>query len=192
MRLRSVLAFAAALAPGAAHAAGGGGSDLWANFWAWFNLALLVTAVYFLARKPIRNYLSERRGAIETEIERARHALEDAEHKLVEWRSQMDQLDDELESIRGSVRAQAEGERARILEDARVNAERIRADATEAVERELRVARERLRRETADAAVRLAGELIERQVEESDRDRLAEEFVTRIERAAENGGEARS
>ena len=79
------------------------------------------------------------------------------------------------------MRAQAENERDRLLADARAAAERIRRDAQLAVEQEARSAREALRNEAAEMAVRLAGDLLKRQVTDADRSRLVDEFVERVE-----------
>jgi F-type H+-transporting ATPase subunit b len=135
--------------------------------------------VYF-ARTPIRTYMAERRQNIEAGIEAARRELSEAESRLVACNERMTSLDREIEEIRRSVRAQAETERERLLADARVAAERIRRDAQAAVEQESRRAREDLRNEAAEMAVRLAGDLLKRQVTDSDRARLVDEFVERV------------
>lgn len=181
MRARLLVFAFSLLAPAAAFAAeeaGGHGSDF---FWHAVNLALIVGVVVYFARSPIQAFMAERRQSIEQNLETAKSELESAEARLAECNARVDSLDREIEEIRGAVRAQAETERDRLLADARVAADRIRRDAVIAVEQEGRRARDELREEAAEIAVRLAGDLLKRQVGDADRARLVDEFVASIE-----------
>lgn len=172
------------LAPALALASDEAGAHESSLFWHVINLALVVGLIVYFARTPIRTYMAERRQNIEAGIETARRELSDAESRLVACNERMASLDGEIEEIRRSVRAQAETERERLLADARVAAERIRRDAQAAVEQESRRAREDLHNEAAEIAVRLAGDLLKRQVTDSDRARLVDEFVERVASSA--------
>ena len=169
------------LVPALAMASEGGGEHESQLFWHAINLALVLGVLFYFARSPIRTYMAERRQNIEAGIEAARRGLAEAERHLAACNERMTALDHEVEEIRRSVRAQAESERDRLLADARVAAERIRRDAHTAVEQESRSARQQLRNEAAEMAVRLAGDLLKRQVTDSDRARLVDEFVERVE-----------
>ena len=169
------------LAPALAWASEENGAHASSLFWHAINLALVVGVIGYFARTPIRTYMAERRQNIEAGIEAARRELSEAESRLVACNERVASLDREIEEIRRTVHAQAENERERLLADARVAAERIRRDAHAAVEQESRRAREDLRNEAAEMAVRLAGDLLKRQVTDSDRARLVDEFVERVE-----------
>jgi len=145
------------------------------------NLVLLLGVLAFLTRKPISNYLADRRDTIRNNIETAEKLYQDAESRLAEWRQRAEGLDAEVESIREAARKSAEQEAAGILADAQATAERIRASAHSTVEGELRRARAALRDEAANLAIELAGGQLREQVTDADRDRLVDEFVTRIE-----------
>lgn len=149
--------------------------------WHTINLVLVLGILGYFARTPIRTYMAERRQNIEAGIEAARRQLAEAERQLAECNERIATLDHEVEEIRRTVRAQAESERDRLLADARVAADRIRRDANTAVEQESRRARDELRNEAAEMAVRLAADLLKRQVTDSDRARLVDEFVERVE-----------
>ena len=168
------------LIPALARASEGGGGHESKLFWHAINLALALGVIGYFARTPIRTYMAERRQNIEAGIEAARRQLAEAERQLAACDERMTSLDHEIEEIRRNVRAQAENERERLLADARAMAERIRRDAHTAVEQESRRAREELRNEAAEMAVRLAGDLLKRQVTDSDRARLVDEFVDRV------------
>jgi len=182
-----VAAFAAALLlPAVGFAAEEGGGHESNFMWHAINLLLIVGVIVYFARSPIQTYMAERRTSIESNLDSARRELENAEAKLAECKARVDSLDREMAEIRDAVRAQAEGERDRLLADARAAADRIRRDAQLAVEQEGLRARESLREEAADLAVRLAGDLLKRQVGDADRSRLVDEFVASIESSRES------
>lgn len=176
-----VPALFALLAPAIAFAEEEGGGHGGHLVWHLANLALVIGVIVYFARAPIRTFMAERRQSIEAGIESARAELAEAERLLAECNQRIASLDREVEGIRNTVRAQAENERERLLADARAVAERIRRDAQLAVEQEARGARESLRNEAAEMAVRLAGDLLKRQVTDGDRSRLVDEFVERVE-----------
>jgi F-type H+-transporting ATPase subunit b len=182
MRARGAWSMCLLLAPAVARAAEEGGAHGESTFvWHALNLILILGVIAYFARNPIRAFMADRRQTIEQGIEAAQRELAAAESRLAECNQRLAALDREVEEIRGAVRAQAESERDRLLADARSAAERIRRDARLAVEQEGRRAREELRAESADLAVRLAAEMLQRQVGDADRARLVDEFVESIE-----------
>ena len=72
--------------------------------------------------------------------------------------------------------------------EAQESAERIQRDAVASVEYELRRAQDALREEAATLATELAGQILSQQVGDSDRDRLMDEFISRVESAAGRAG----
>jgi len=107
--------------------------------------------------------------------------LAEASLRLAQWNQKAASLDQEVAAIRDATRRAAEAERDRILADARVTADRIRQSASAVAERELQQARESLRGEAADLAVELAAKILRELVNDSDRTRLVDEFIERIE-----------
>ena len=148
--------------------------------WPAANLVILLAVLVYFARKPLRAYFDKRRSDIQGELQTAADQLATAETTYANWQRRMIDLDGELEEIRATSRKRAEAERERIIEDARASAERIRRDATAAVDLELRRAREVLREEAAQLAIELAGERLAREVTDTDRDRLVDEFIDLI------------
>jgi F-type H+-transporting ATPase subunit b len=176
--LLPVLMLLLSASPSAASEEGGG---LMAFVWEAGNLLLLLGVLFYLGRKPVLNYLSERRQRIEDNLANSERLLREAEGRLAEWTQRAARLDDEIEELRQIARERAEQERSQILEDARVAAERIKRDAASGVDRELERAKQELRDEAADLSVELAGKLLQDHVTDGDRDRLVDEFVAEIE-----------
>ena len=164
--------------PAAASEEGGG---LMEFVWEAGNLLLLLGVLFYLGRKPVLNYLSERRQNIQANLANSERLLQEAEARLAEWNQKASKLDVEIEELHQMARERAEQERSQILDDARATAERIKRDATSGVDREVERAKQALRDEAADLSVELAGKLLQDQVTDGDRDRLVDEFVAEIE-----------
>ncbi len=184
------LLLCAALFPGLALAsseehAGPTTADL---LWQAANLALLLIVLVVLARKPIQNFFGDRRAEIVGDIESASELLKGAEQRHAEWQRKLADLESELTEIQSNSRQRAEEERDQILAAAHDTAERIKSDAVAAVDQELRRAQEELRDEAANLAVNLATQLLKENVDDRDRDRLLDEFITRVEPNSTSAG----
>jgi len=165
-----------------AFAAGGGEEHAGGfPFYELINFAILVGVLVYFGRGPMREMFSTRRETIARDIQTASELLEQAEARNSEWQRRFADLEGELEAIRTTARHRAEEERTRILADASEAAERIQRDAVASVEQELRRAQAQLREEAASLATDLAAGLLSDQVGDGDRDRLVDEFISRVE-----------
>ena len=181
------LALALAAAPAGAAEGEGHGGGLAALLWQALNLAILLAVLLYFARKPVVEYLEQRRTGIQESLESSARLLADAEVKLAEWQARSERLDAELAELRATSRRIAEEEREQILAQARSTAERIRRDATSAIDQELRRARATLSSEAAELAVELAARILAENVGEEDQRRLFDEFLERIETGSREG-----
>jgi len=171
---------------GLAHAAGGehesdDGALLKETLFQALNLALLLGVLIYFGRKPIAEFFSTRREGIATELSESANLLRLAEQRNSELQLRLADLNLEVDGIREDAGRRAEAEAERILTEARASAERIRRDAQSAVAQELRRAQLALREEAADLAMEIAAQKLAEEVVEADRDRLVDEFITRIE-----------
>jgi F-type H+-transporting ATPase subunit b len=166
--------------PVAARAAseGGSGSEL---LFQTINLLIVLAVLVYFGRKPVRAYFATRRSGIQRELDSAAELLAAAEVRNSEIQRRLVDLQSELEEIRETARRRADDESERILAEARKQAERVRSDARAAVEQEIARARRQLRSEAVELAAQLAHQLLERSTAEGDRERLLDEFITRVE-----------
>jgi F-type H+-transporting ATPase subunit b len=171
------------LCAGAAQAASGGGdhSPVMEAFWQAVNLIIILGVLVYFGRAPIRAYFASRHATIKNELTEAADLLTRAEQRNAELQRRLVDLNSELEGIREAAHARAEDEAEKILSDARASAERIRNDAKAAAAQELRRAQSELRKEAANIAMDLAAQKLRQNVADSDRDRLMDEFITRVE-----------
>ena len=184
-RLAVVVVIAGILAAASPALAAGGGSGPSASelLWQAVNLVLLLGVLFAVARKPITAYFAERREQIKEDIQKADKLLAESKKQFSEWQGKLVELEAEVQTIRDETRQRALDERDQIVAAAHDSAERIRSDAVAAVDQELRRAQVELREEAANLAVDLAASIITEQVDDRDRDRLLDEFITRVEPA---------
>jgi F-type H+-transporting ATPase subunit b len=148
---------------------------------------IVVLLVYF-GRKPISDYFASRRQGIQAQISQAADLLSQAEHRNSELQRRLVDLSAELESIRESAGRRAEEEAMRILAEARATADRIRPRCTDrggpgSAPRP----GEAPRRGRRSLALELAARKLEAGVSDSDRDRLVDEFITRVQPGSAGG-----
>lgn len=174
---------------GIANAAGGGDDHdpTMEAIWQGVNLAILLGVIFHFGRGPISAFFSGRRSGIQSELSEAAELLSKAEQRNAKLQRRLVDLSIEVDGIREATTRRAGEEADRILSDARATAERIRTDAQAAVDQELRRARTELRKEAANLALEIAARKLTDNVSDNDRDRLLDEFITRVEPAKAEG-----
>jgi F-type H+-transporting ATPase subunit b len=160
---------------------GGSGVSIKELVWQAVNLIILLGVLFAVARKPITAYFADRRKQIQDDIATADALFADSRRQFAEWQAKLADLASEIETIQSEARTRAEEEREQIIAAAHDRAERIKSDAVVAIDQELRRAQEELREEAASLAVDLATKMLDDQVDDRDRDRLLDEFITRVE-----------
>jgi F-type H+-transporting ATPase subunit b len=166
-----------------AFAADGGahGADL---LWQALNLAILVVALVYFARKPLQRFFADRRSHIKADLDSAGALLDEAEARYTQWQRKLIELDRETERIRDEGRRRAAEEAETIISEAQAAAGRIQRDAGAAVEQELRRAQAALRAEAVVLATEMAERILRERMGDSDRERLLDEFITGVETRA--------
>lgn len=151
------------------------------TLWQTFNLAIILGVLVYFGRKPIAEFFESRREGIQSELSQAADLLSQAEQRNAELQRRLVDLSSEVDGIREAAGRRAGEEAERILADARNAAERIQRDARAAADQELRRAQAELREEAADLALEIAGRKLAAEVGDADRERLIDEFITRVE-----------
>lgn len=145
----------------------------------WFNLAVLVGIIAYFLRRPLRQFLADRKRGIQENISSAGEALQEAEERLSTVKGQIDGLDDELAAMRQTTIEESELERQRVLERAQRDADRLARRAETEIRLLTRVARNEIRSHAADLAVGLARQRLSREL-------TAEEDARVVGRAVEH------
>ena len=144
------------------------------------NLALFVGALYFLLRRPLAEAFRARREGIRQELMRAQEERNAALAKLEEVEGRLSRLDAEVEAIRAQAQKEAAEERARIERATEEDVRKLREQAQREIESASKAARAELRAYTAEQSVRLAEEMIRRDIRPEDDARLINEYVEEL------------
>jgi F-type H+-transporting ATPase subunit b len=148
------------------------------------NFLLFVFILYRYVIPTVRDVLRQRREKITLALEEAKRAKEEAERLRKDYELKLAGLAAEQEKIREQALEAAEQERERIVEEARQMAERVKSEVQQIAQREVEEARRTLRQEAANQAVRIATELIQSRLTQTDHRRFVQDLVIEVQNAA--------
>ncbi len=149
-------------------------------FWRVLNFAVLVVILVKFGAKPIAEGLSGRRQAIADEIKGLEAKRDAAEASYKELSSKLANVEKDIDTIVEKAVAQAEIEKARIIEKAEQAAADIQRQAEMAIQNEVTEARRNLRNEIAEGATVMAEELIVKNLTEDDQVKIIEDYLSKV------------
>lgn len=154
----------------------GGGAPWWNmpgfEVWKFVNLAIFVFALVYVLRRPLGEAFRARREGIRRDLMRAQEERNAALAKLEEVEARLARLDAEVASVREQANREAAEEQERIKRATEEDARKLREQAQREIESAGKAARQELRRFAAEQSVRLAEEMIRRDMRPEDDARL--------------------
>lgn len=152
------------------------------NFIWWsVNFLILLGILYKFGKEPVSNMFRSRREAIANEYEDLMAKKREAEARYTELQEKLKGLEAEAQRLLETFREQGKKEAERIIEEAKLNAERLKQQAELYIQQEIARARKELQLEVAELAVRMAEELIQKNITAEDHRRLFDEFIQKVE-----------
>lgn len=152
----------------------------------WFPLVNFLIFAFIIKRfalPPVRDYLRSRREEVVRTLEAAAESKRRASAIVQDYRWRLAHLDEEVQSLQSSLRAEGERESAKLLQDGEALARKIKADARFLAEQEVKMARQQIREEMAQEAAVLGREIIQRNMSPADQGRLVEDFIQNVGQA---------
>ncbi len=151
------------------------------NFvWHCLNFALLLVILVKFLKQPISDSLKGRQESIAKAFEELEAKKEEAANRFKEYEQKLSGMDEEAKRILENFVAQGQKERDTIIEQAKAAAERIKAQAEFYVQQELAKAKTELQSEVAELAVKMAEEIIRKNLTEQDQSKLISEYLERV------------
>jgi len=165
--------------------AGGEGGAHWWNYpgfelWKFFNLFLFIGVLFYILRRPLGEAMRARREAIRRDLMRAQEERNAALAKLEEVEARLAKLDEEVDSVREQAQRDAEAERERIARSTEEDTRKLREQSVREIESAGKAARAELRRYAAEQSVRLAEEMIRRDIRPEDDARLVKQSIEEL------------
>jgi len=149
------------------------------------NFLIYVGILVYFLRRPLRDFLANRRLGVRKELEESHRLKTEAQARHEEIQRRIAGFDQEVEEMLADVRHHCEVEAARAASRAEEAAETIQRVAERTITEETERARHDLRTETVELAVRMAREALVSAVSAEDQRRLADGYLARI---AEDAG----
>jgi F-type H+-transporting ATPase subunit b len=154
---------------------------LWLQLFLQFiNFAILVAALVYFLKKPLKEYLLKRHDSVKEKIEEADRLLREAEEAKKVYEERLSKLESEIEAFRAAAFEEMEKERKKILDDARGLASRISEQARLAYEQEMKEALVKVRAEIAGQTIAAAERKVREVFRKEDHDRMVEEFIQKV------------
>lgn len=162
--------------------------DRWFNYpgieaWRFLNLFIFSGAALYLHRRfgrPIREALRARGEGIKRELQRAREERDQALARLAEVEARFANLDTEVAKVKERTAAEAAAEQQRISAATEEELSKLREQAKREIESAGKAARHELRRFAADESVRLAEEILVKEIRPDDDVRLTSQSVQEL------------
>jgi F0F1-type ATP synthase membrane subunit b/b' len=143
------------------------------ELWKFVNLALFVgLMVLVLIKADIRGAFRARGETIKAELEKARTERDAALAKLKEVEERLAGMSDQVASINQRSKTEVEQERKRIAQTTQEEVAKLTAQAQRDIENAAKVAKNELRNFAAEQSIRMAEELIRRDIRPEDDARL--------------------
>lgn len=154
--------------------------------WKFLNLAVFVVVLVIAMRKfGVREMFRDRKETIARELARAQQERDAALAKLKEVEERLALLDTEVANIKQESVREAAAERERIAGLTRIEITRFSEQATREIESAGKAAKKGLRRYAAEQSVRLAEEIVRREMRPEDDARLIANNIEEIGGAAQ-------
>lgn len=144
------------------------------------NFVVLIGGLIFLLRKPVSQALGARIKSIREQLEDLEAKKKKAEETLSAYNEKFANLDKEAENIIAEYVKQGEAAKKKILEEAKLAAEKLQQQASKNVDQEFSQARQVLQQEVLEKAVAVAEKIIQEKITSADQDRLVGEYLQKV------------
>jgi len=158
----------------------GGGHGSVGGTWKIINFVILAIGVYLVWTKAISKLLDKRSAEIKKAIDDATEARQIADKKAAEYKQKLALLEKRVSEMHAELAAEGEAEKKRIIEEAGKASEQVRVQARVAAEQELKKARLEIRAEVAELSVKLAEEILKKELKPEDQSRLVKGYLNNL------------
>jgi F0F1-type ATP synthase membrane subunit b/b' len=152
--------------------------------WGWvarlFNFAILIAGLVYLLRSPLLAHLDQRGVDVRSALTRAAGLRAEAGSQVAQIDARMKALPAEIEALKRRGAEEIAAEEARIRALAESERQRLLDQARRGIETELRVAERDLKKRAGELAVALATERVKRTIGEQDQARLVDRYVAQM------------
>ncbi|MDD5562435.1 MAG: hypothetical protein PHQ91_01860 [Thermoanaerobaculaceae bacterium] len=180
-------AFFAALPAWAAEEGGAGFLGLPTIYWKLANFAFFFGLLFVLLARPAAKFFRSRREQIATQLAEAERAQREAEQLRTEMTQRLAALSGEVKALQERLHLEGEREREALERQGDAEAARLTAQIEQEAARRVADARRQLAAEAASVAAELAVELLQRELNAEDRERIFRATLERLDERPAGG-----
>jgi F-type H+-transporting ATPase subunit b len=140
------------------------------------NFSLLVYLLRRLGKKPLSDFLVNRRKLMERDMAAAAEMKAKAEAVYREFEQRLAQLDQDLVKLRSDIERGAQEDKQRIVAEAEDTTRRLKQETESLIDQYSKALSADVRREMVDAAVGAAEKILRDNMSDTDQQRLATRF----------------
>lgn len=144
------------------------------------NFIIFFGVLFFLLRKPLKQALADRRDSIQKELQDLEAKKEEATRAFQALEKRISNIREEREAILAEYKAEAEKEKQKIIENAQKTASRIIDQSQITIQQEMQKANQALRQEMSNIAVRMAEDLLKKNITDNDQKVLIGEYLAKV------------
>ncbi len=168
-----------------AYASGGGeeghSNAIWIDFgWRMLSFVILVWFLWWATAKKAKEFFAGRRENIKTTMAEAIAEKEEAERKFKEYSIRLDKATEEMNKIIETIKAQGLVEKEKIIEDAKITAQKIKEDAKMRIEQEFKAAVNELRIEAIQLSVKMAEEILKKNITPEHHEFMVKDYLDKV------------
>lgn len=146
------------------------------------NFAALVFFLWYLLADKIKKYFSERKIEIANYLDEIDKEKDESEQKYKLYEQKFNEVEKDIENIRKTLIGEIENEKNKIIEEGKANSQRIIEQAKMAAEQEVINSMQELRNYVVELAGNMAMNIVSKEMNSDDQDRLVEEYINDIAR----------
>jgi F-type H+-transporting ATPase subunit b len=144
------------------------------------NFAIFFVVLFILIRKPLKQAMANRREGIQKELDELEQRKEAAKRELALFESRIAGMKEEREAIIRDAQKDAEREKQKIIDSAQKTAARIMEQAQITIQQEIQKSNQSLREEVADMSIRMAEEILRKNITDTDQKVLIGEYLAKV------------
>ncbi|MBI4774861.1 MAG: F0F1 ATP synthase subunit B [Deltaproteobacteria bacterium] len=167
-------------AVGEAASHGASSEKLWDLLYRTVCFGVVFFVLFFLLRKPLPRFLSDRRATIKRELDELEKKRTEGEAMLVDFKKKVQEIEKQREVVIAEYVKEGEAEKAKIIEQAKLTGRRIEEQARWAIQQEIKKAKMELQAEVADLATAMAEDIIRKNMNKDDEKRLVDEYIAKV------------
>lgn len=150
-------------------------------YWKIFNFLVFLSVLYFVLRKPVKEFWLSRAHQIGFEREEAARLREEASRRHDEMKKKMAGIEGEMRELVRSLEVEGELEKKRMVEEAGYLMRRLREDTERIAAQEVKKAIQSLKAQAVELSVELADRLLRENVHEKDQKKIVERYLQELE-----------